>query len=199
MVGVNPNLPYIVNYPGDWLREYEENKYNEIDPVLKYAATTMEAFSWKMLKDDPEMTPKVRRFWRRSEMFGLSCGITVPLHCPTGMSFGFSLSAIDMKSCFACIHLEEIQLVAYQFCMAYLLANKSHKRPDAIIENPLSDREKEILTWTARGKSAWEISVILEISEHTVNFHLKNSIKKLDTSNKTGAVVKAIRYGLIFL
>ena len=39
--------------------------------------------------------------------------------------------------------------------------------------------------------------MILGISEDTVNFHIKNSMAKLDAGNRIMAIVKAIRMGLI--
>lgn len=47
------------------------------------------------------------------------------------------------------------------------------------------------------GKSSWEIGVILRVSENTVNFHLKNAMRKLETNSRTHCVAKAIRLGLI--
>ncbi|MBX2881042.1 MAG: LuxR C-terminal-related transcriptional regulator, partial [Granulosicoccus sp.] len=38
-------------------------------------------------------------------------------------------------------------------------------------EIELSAREAECLTWTAKGKTSWEIAVILGIAESTVSFH----------------------------
>jgi DNA-binding CsgD family transcriptional regulator len=61
----------------------------------------------------------------------------------------------------------------------------------------LSSREKVCLSWTALGKSSWEIGRILSISENTVIFHIKNAMRKLGTSNRTVAAVKAIQLGLI--
>jgi LuxR family transcriptional activator of conjugal transfer of Ti plasmids len=61
----------------------------------------------------------------------------------------------------------------------------------------LSCREKDCLLWTAQGKSSWDISMILKISENTVNFHIKNAMRKLATTSRTVAVVKAIRLNLI--
>jgi len=54
----------------------------------------------------------------------------------------------------------------------------------------LTVREKECLLWSAEGKTSLETSVILNITESTINFHLKNVIKKLDCMNKTQAVQK---------
>ena len=63
----------------------------------------------------------------------------------------------------------------------------------------LTAKQKECLAWVSQGKSSWDIGVILGVSENTVNFHLKQIFKKLDTSNRIVAVVKAIRLGLIDL
>ncbi len=57
----------------------------------------------------------------------------------------------------------------------------------------LTRREKEVLFWTARGKTAWETSVILNISKTTVISHLKNSRTKLDTTNVAQTVAEAMR------
>ena len=63
----------------------------------------------------------------------------------------------------------------------------------------LSPREKEVLNWLQSGKSSWEISVILGISERTVNFHVTNLMRKLDATNRPQVVAIAIRLGLIDL
>jgi DNA-binding CsgD family transcriptional regulator len=61
----------------------------------------------------------------------------------------------------------------------------------------LSAREKEILDWLKRGKSSWDISVILGISERTVNYHVYNIMQKLEAVNRPQAVAAAARLGLI--
>ncbi|WFU14521.1 LuxR C-terminal-related transcriptional regulator [Bradyrhizobium sp. CB3481] len=61
----------------------------------------------------------------------------------------------------------------------------------------LSDREKDCLRWAAEGKTSWEIGMILKISDNTANFHFKNVNRKLCTTNRTQAIVKAVRHNLI--
>jgi len=61
----------------------------------------------------------------------------------------------------------------------------------------LTCREVEVLKWTADGKSSCEIADLLSISENTVNFHIKNSVVKLRTANRTAAVVRAAMLGLL--
>lgn len=55
----------------------------------------------------------------------------------------------------------------------------------------------EILRWLKEGKSNWEISMILKISERTVKYHVKNICAKLDAINRTRAVVVAMDRGIL--
>ncbi len=52
----------------------------------------------------------------------------------------------------------------------------------------LSPREREVLEWLRLGKTSWDISVILRISERTVNYHVQNIIHKLGVVNRMQAV-----------
>ena len=61
----------------------------------------------------------------------------------------------------------------------------------------LTDRETEVLTWAARGKSSADIAVILDISERTVNFHMDNAMRKLSVATRVQAAVKCAMLGLI--
>ncbi|TIV59219.1 MAG: helix-turn-helix transcriptional regulator [Mesorhizobium sp.] len=72
------------------------------------------------------------------------------------------------------------------------------RRTGDIEETPtLSPREKECILWTAKGKSSWEIGQIIGISVNTVNFHIKNAMRKLDTGSRTTAAIIAIKSGII--
>lgn len=61
----------------------------------------------------------------------------------------------------------------------------------------LNGRERECLTWSARGKTSPEIAVILKLSKRTVNFHIENACRKLNVATRTEAVVKAASARLI--
>lgn len=64
---------------------------------------------------------------------------------------------------------------------------------------PLSPRELEVLACLARGKSNKEIGRILSISDQTVKNHLSSVLRKLAVSDRTQAVVLAVRRGWIDL
>jgi DNA-binding NarL/FixJ family response regulator len=57
----------------------------------------------------------------------------------------------------------------------------------------LTDREGEVLAWTARGKTNREISEILAISPRTVNKHLERVFTKLGVENRAAATSVAMR------
>lgn len=61
----------------------------------------------------------------------------------------------------------------------------------------LTPREYEVLRWVSEGKTSSEVALILGISPKTVNLHAENAVVKLNASNRTNAVVRAINLGLI--
>jgi LuxR family transcriptional regulator, quorum-sensing system regulator CviR len=63
--------------------------------------------------------------------------------------------------------------------------------------SPLTAKETEVLKWVKQGKSTWDISTILGISERTVKFHVGNILQKLDATTRTHAVAIALEQGLV--
>jgi DNA-binding NarL/FixJ family response regulator len=61
----------------------------------------------------------------------------------------------------------------------------------------LNDREIEVLTWVARGKTSPEIARKLRMSRRTVDFHIDNARLKLGVQTRTAAAIKAVIGGLI--
>lgn len=61
----------------------------------------------------------------------------------------------------------------------------------------LTARELECLRWVSLGKTAWETAVIMDRSQRTIEFHLRNAASKLAATNKIHAVVIAVRRGMI--
>ncbi|MEO0509650.1 MAG: response regulator transcription factor [Verrucomicrobiota bacterium] len=64
-------------------------------------------------------------------------------------------------------------------------------------ENPLSEREQQVLEQLAMGFVKKEIAENLELSIHTINRYSENLYKKLQVTNVAAAVATAIRKGLI--
>jgi LuxR family transcriptional regulator, quorum-sensing system regulator BjaR1 len=128
-----------------------------------------------------------------NELFGrfdLTMGVYFPVHDTHGLRHAVSfmgdrdpLSTEELStlSLFATMLIEQISRIS----MA-----------DHAAKSVLNDREVEILKWTAEGKTSPEIARITGLSEHTVNHYATIATKKLGCSNRTQAVVYAIRLGL---
>jgi DNA-binding response OmpR family regulator len=61
----------------------------------------------------------------------------------------------------------------------------------------LNEREREALTWAARGKTSLEIAKILGLTKRTVDFHIDNAREKLDATTRIHAAIKAATAHLI--
>ncbi len=61
----------------------------------------------------------------------------------------------------------------------------------------LNEREIEVLTWAARGKTSAEIAKIVDLTKRTVDFHIDNARAKLGAATRTEAVLKAATGRLI--
>jgi len=61
----------------------------------------------------------------------------------------------------------------------------------------LNDREIEVLTWVARGKTSIEIAQIVGLTKRTVDFHTDNARAKLGAATRTEAAIKAATGRLI--
>ena len=66
-----------------------------------------------------------------------------------------------------------------------------------VIENPLSERETEILRMLSKGLNYKEIAEKVFLSPHTVKTHIKNIYSKLHVGNRAEAIYKAIKQKLI--
>lgn len=65
------------------------------------------------------------------------------------------------------------------------------------VDDEITPRELDVLRGVARGSSNKIIAADLNISEHTVKNHLKSILSKLDASDRTHAVMIALRRGFL--
>lgn len=86
------------------------------------------------------------------------------------------------------------------FAEFLLSGDRSLVRPFPVTPiEALSPREIEVLEMLALGLGNKAIASRLNISEHTVKFHLSSIFTKLNASSRTEAVTVGIRQGLIML
>jgi two-component system NarL family response regulator len=73
------------------------------------------------------------------------------------------------------------------------------KLAESMSSEPLTGRERDVLTLLARGKSNKEIGSHLYITETTVKSHLRSIFSKLNVLSRTEAITTASRRGLVQL
>jgi DNA-binding CsgD family transcriptional regulator len=85
----------------------------------------------------------------------------------------------------------------FMLCMHFFDSYDRARYP--LSENPLglTERELDVVRWSATGKTSAEIGLILSLSDHTINAYMNNALKKLDCVNRTQLVAKALRMRII--
>jgi len=181
-----------VSFPDGWVREYMSRDYFQADAVLKESFTSYEVQSWSSAR---------KRLHRLDEINSLGMDFGLRECCTHGVRTAATGHKNNMF-CFAGKSLEKSRRseAILKFVVPHLHMAFSHISGidrSAAGTAVLSDREKEVLDWLKQGKSSWEISVILDISERTVNFHVYNIMRKLGATNRPQVVAIAARVGLI--
>ena len=74
------------------------------------------------------------------------------------------------------------------------VARRLAERPPQV---ELTPREIEVLALIAKGHSNKQVASALAISAETVHAHVRNVFVKLDVSDRTSAVMEAVRRGLV--
>ena len=82
---------------------------------------------------------------------------------------------------------------------AIVLAGESSEDEEEPLAEPLTPREREVLALVAEGLPNKAIAGELGISDQTVKFHVASLTGKLGAANRTEAVRRAVRQGLIVL
>lgn len=176
-------------WPKAWSERYFTKGYLFDDPTIQRVNASTEPFLWSELEPTYRNTPAPTRVMGEAREFNLGCGFTVPMITLNGQTAGFSLASerAEVPS----VLRGQLQLIA-MYAFARALAQKYRSAPVN-----LTPREMDILQWMAEGKSDWEISVILKVSEHLVDKIARQLRAKLNATNRTQTVAIALRHNLI--
>jgi LuxR family transcriptional regulator, quorum-sensing system regulator CviR len=179
-----------ISYPKIWVNTYLDQKYYQVDPILKENFTKFNLQYWA---DTYKKIPPSKDLLFLKEKFGLKRGYSIGLRDLrwSGGSL-FSVSGQYLEHHIRTETILTYTLPYFHQTLVRILDQDHVKRVPV-----LSSREIEILNRLKSGKTNWNISDILNISERTVKFHVKNIMKKLNATNRVHAVAIAIGQGLI--
>jgi LuxR family quorum sensing-dependent transcriptional regulator len=176
-------------WPEKWSERYFSQGYLFDDPAIQRVTTSTEPFLWSELEGSYRDRPSAKRIMGEAREFDLGFGFTVPMLTLDGHSAGFSIASDRGE--LPPHYRGPLQLLAmYAFGRALMLADT----PPTV---KLTPREADVLHWIAEGKSDWEISKILHVSEHTVDKMARQIRFKFGATNRTQAVAQALRHKII--
>jgi LuxR family quorum sensing-dependent transcriptional regulator len=182
---------WATTWPQEWVMRWFTKNYITFDPVIHQLVCHNMPFRWSELRYRSNGLPG--RVMDEATDFGMKDGFGVPIYGANGSVIGVTLSAEHYelnKAEEACVHLATI----------YFQARFERLRPQSARSNiavKLTPRERECLSWVAAGKSDWDISQILGISEDTAHEYVHNAIAKLNATTRAQAVALGLIEGVI--
>ena len=178
-------------WPEEWLKVYLEKDFVKRDPVIQFMKARQAPFRWSEIKSCPEIYARGADVLQTARDFGLHDGFAFAMRMldgtPVMVTFGGGNVDISEEG------LSQLWLLATYALGKALQLSVPYRSSDC----KLTAREIECIRWASVGKSEWEISQILGISEHTSEKHLLNAKAKLGASNRTHAVAEAMRLGFV--
>lgn len=196
--GTNPvdgSVHAHVNYPDEWKEHYIEHGLHLIDPALHKARRSIAPVDWRRF----ERNAQFDRVFNRAHDFGIGdLGVTIPVRGPYGdigmlsVTRKCSVAEWDKLTRHVMSDLQTVAVHLHDTVMRSDMLSRALRHP------ALSSREREILQWTAAGKSQQDIADILSISHRTVEVHLRSAREKLFALTTAQAVGRGIAMGLIY-
>jgi len=177
-----------INYPQEWVDLYQKKEFWRIDPVV---LATREKCTPQHWTDIYRKFPPDKNFIGLAHDFGLKDGWSCLIK--DGSSYPWTIISIggNYKKYRSLKKRTQYILERLSPHFHKALASLAAKGESRKMQNRLTKRELEVLKWLARGKTSWEIAIILNVTEATINFHVKNINAKLNTVNRSHAVAVA--------
>lgn len=189
--GIHRHTINLNNYPTEWNTKYEQEHFSEVDPILAHCNHSELPILWQ-----EEVFSKTPMLWQAQKKQGLHYGWSQSVHDQNGLCSILSLA----RSHYPITTHDLYKNLGYAMFISrhlHQLVAKDLPAPSKPGTVHLSSREIEVLKYSADGKTAGEIAIILSLSESTVQFHIRGAIRKLGVNNKIAAVIRAARVGVI--
>ena len=178
-----------VEAPPDWpLSEAGRYVCFQQNPLLRPIRENRTGYAFSDFA--PREDPAFGAYWEALAEAGIGEAL-----CATSYGAEASIASVHLgfkDPAFTAREAKEIQLAGLMLTERLLqFAPPAGARPQ------LSQRELDALGFAAEGKTDWEISVILGLSEATARFHVDNGRRKLGAVNRVQAVARLVNQRLI--
>ena len=181
-------------YPDRWVEYFDRNRLSLSDPVHRVSQRRNTVFRWSQLSGLIQLTPADHELLELARGHGLVDGFTVPANV-AGEAHGSCSFAVgpDTEMPDEAMLAQLAGLFAFEGARRIWLARNGPGKP----QPRLTDRQRDCLIWAARGKTDWEISRILGISQETVVQHLKQARDRYGVQKRTSLLIRALFNGTI--
>ncbi len=185
----NPNVTLLNNYPTAWQQHYAQAGYLLTDPTVSHGRQSQTPIVW-----NDQAFASNRALWADAQDHGIKTGWAQS--CLERSGAGSLLTLCRRAEPLTTSELQAKEAsMRWLVQVAHVILSRAVLSQEKITYAALTKREREVLQWSADGKSAQDIADILNLSKGAVDFHLKNSIQKLNAPNKTAAVARAALMG----
>lgn len=180
-------------FPLEWVEDYVGKRLYRVDPHAIFSQQSVEPFFWKDITHLKEISASEQAYLDQLAAADLGDGLGIQVFGPGGRN-GYCGIGIDPEA----PHLTDRQIREFQW-----VCEISHLRYCGMVAKllprgqALTARERDILTWVARGKSNSVIGEVLGISPHTVDTHLRRIYVKLGVGDRISAALAGVGVGLI--
>ena len=175
-----------------WNAQYRQGALYHRDPALKAIFTQVRPFTWTDIRQGGATAGALRIFDEAGD-FDLKEGVVVPVHGPHGAVAGLQMVGANCDldpAVRPTLHTLGLMYAALGLPLSELSAEPKPRRG-------FSAREKECLLWSARGKSDWDIGMILGLAERTVSMHCDRARARVGAHTRIQALATALKLGWI--
>jgi len=170
----------------DWDSYYFASGYLEYDPCIPQLLSSSHPFSWADMQMRSE-SPMARQMWSEASEAGLNSGFVIPIPGDKEDEL-YGVRLMSPARRFDQDARPVLNALAITYCVHGIKLLESAKTAGTD-RSPLSKREAECLAWVTEGKSDWDISEILNISQWTVHEHIERAKSKLGVRSRIQAAM----------
>jgi LuxR family transcriptional regulator len=199
-IGDLDDILFLTTHSPDYTAFYFRDRFFARTPVFRWLATHSGATTWLWVAEKlaaGELTPEEADAVRRNAERGVVAGVSIAFDDPRdrtrgalGLTADAGLTHDDVEA------IWQREQTAIQ-SVAHVMHLKLLSLPARSSRRKLTERQSQVLVWTADGKTAQDIAVILGLSAAAVEKHLRLAREALAVETTAQAVAKAVLLNLL--
>lgn len=185
-----PGAVAIGNYPKEWVARAREKGEWRSDPILAACEKTSAGFVWSDLPKLVPLSPQQKQFVDAGRRFGLGDGFSVPNHVPGELPGSCHFAVSPGKSILErdIAFLQTIATFGYE---AARRLSRGLSGPE-VYDAPLTERQRDCVLLSAKGKSDATIAQLLGLRPRTVNEYIEGAKRRFCVATRQQLIVRAL-------